>query len=107
MVLTLYQYVSIVTAALALAFGIIDIFLAIRKKRNVSLYKIIEKIPIFIDEAESCLGESHGVQKLVYVLSKIQNECVLQGVKYNKNEEAFKSIIEDILSTPQKKEEEK
>lgn len=102
MVLDYYQIATIVLAGLSFGFAIIDVFLALRKKRNASLYKVVQKIPGFITEAESCLGSSHGVQKLVYVLAKIQNECVLNGVKYD--EDAFKYEVEQILNTPQKKE---
>ena len=102
--LDVYQIATIALSGLAFGFGVIDVFLALRKKRNASLYKVVQKIPSFIAEAESCLGSSHGVQKLVYVLAKIQNECVLNGVKYD--EEAFKYEVEQVLSTPQKKQEE-
>ena len=102
MILDYYQIATIVLAGLSFGFAIIDVFLALRKKRNASLYKVVQKIPSFIAEAESCLGSSHGVQKLIYVLAKIQNECVLNGVKYD--EEAFKYEVEQILATPQKKE---
>ena len=97
MVLDYYQIATIVLAGLSFGFAIIDVFLALRKKRNASLYKVVQKIPGFITEAESCLGSSHGVQKLVYVLAKIQNECVLNGVKYLFNL-IFKSIF-IILNT--------
>lgn len=103
--LSVYQIATIVASGLALALGFIDVFLALRKKRNSSLYKVVQKIPSFIAEAESCLGAGHGVQKLVYVLAKIQNECVLHGVKYD--EEAFKYEVENILTTPTKKEDHK
>lgn len=100
MALTAYQIATIACSGLAFALGLFDVFLAVRKKRNSSLYKVVQKIPSFIAEAESCLGSSHGVQKLVYVLAKIQSECVMNGVKYD--EEAFKYEVENILSTPQK-----
>ena len=102
MVLDYYQIATIVLAGLSFGFAIIDVFLALRKKRNASLYKVVQKIPSFIAEAESCLGSAHGTQKLVYVLAKIQNECILNGVKYD--EEGFKYEVEQILATPQKKE---
>ena len=103
MKLDVYQVVSIVGCALACFFAVIDVLVSARKKRNVSLYKIMQKIPSFILEAESVLSSGSGSSKLAYVLARIQNECILHHVKYD--EEAFSKEIENVLSTPQKKEE--
>lgn len=102
MKLDVYQVVSIVGCALALFFAVIDVVVSARKKRNVSLYKIMQKIPGFILEAESILFNASGPSKLAYVLNCIQNACVMNHVKYNK--EAFTQEVENLLATPQKKE---
>lgn len=103
MVLDLYQIVSIVCAALAVFFATLDLILSLRKKRNVSLYKIVEKIPSFIMEAESVLVGNHtGEAKLNYVLNKIQSLCILNKVHYD--EVGFTEYVENVLQTPQRKE---
>lgn len=97
----LYQIISIVGCALACFFATIDVLVSIRKKRNVSLYKVMQKIPSFVIEAESVLSNCNGASKLAYVLNRIQNECLLTHVKYD--EKAFTQEVENVLSTPQKK----
>ena len=102
MVLDLYQIVSIVCAALAVFFATIDLLLSIRKKRNVSLYKIVEKIPGLVLEAESLFPSNSGASKLTYVLNQIKTLCVMNKVNYD--ETGFTEYIESVLSAPQKKE---
>lgn len=102
MVLDLYQIVSIVCAALAVFFATIDLILSLRKKRNVSLYKIVEKIPGIVLEAESLFPASSGASKLTYCLNQIKTLCVMNKVNYD--EPGFTGYIESVLAAPQKKE---
>lgn len=102
MVLDLYQIVSIVCAALAVFFATLDLILSLRKKRNVSLYKIVEKIPGLVLEADSIFPSGSGASKLAYVLSQIRTLCVMSKVTYD--EAGFTEYIESVLAAPQKKE---
>ena len=73
-----------------------------KNQKLVELAKIVQKLPNFIQEAESIFGAQTGSAKLAYVLNKVQIECITKKVDYN--EEQFKGEIENILCTPEKKE---
>lgn len=100
--LDIYQIVSIVCGALAVFFATVDLLLSLRKKRNVSLYKIVEKIPSLVLEADSLFPSGSGASKLAYVLTQIRTLCVMNKVNYD--EQGFTEYIESVLSAPQKKE---
>jgi len=72
------------------------------KKKRIELAKILQALPSYIKEAETIFGAKTGVAKLAYVLNKINIACIKANVDFD--EDQWKVEIEDILSTPQKKE---
>lgn len=70
------------------------------KAKDYNLLKILEKLPIYITEAEDLF--TNGKSKLAYVLQKVNLECLVNKTEYN--EEVIKTYIENILKTPKKKE---
>lgn len=75
-----------------------------KSNKLVELAKIAQKLPGYIQEAEQIFGGKTGTAKLAYVLNKVQIDCITKNIEYN--EEQFKGEIENILSTPEKKESE-
>lgn len=75
-----------------------------KKNELVELAKIVQKIPQFINEAEQIFKNENGKIKKNYVTKEIQNECLLKDIEYETRKEQFENEIENILSTPQKKE---
>ena len=67
--------------------------------KDNKFYKIIEKLPEYIQQAEEMFTK--GSNKLNFVLQKIHLDCIEKKIEYN--EELFQSYIEEILETPQKK----
>lgn len=101
MVETITLWTTIATSAV----GIISTLIAIlsnkkkaKSQRVVELAKIVQKLPGYIQEAESIFGAGTGTAKMAWVLSKAQMECLANKVNYN--EEQFKVEIENILATP-------
>lgn len=66
------------------------------------LYNISQNIPKYISDAEAIFkGDKLGVARLSYVLQQIKVDCMEHGVTYD--EDNYKQQIENIMSTPQKK----
>ncbi len=67
---------------------------------------ILEKLPDYINQAEaifpSSLYPKAGLVRLNYVLLLINKECWSNNIDFN--EDSWKAEIENILTTPQKKE---
>lgn len=98
-------WISIATTAIGIITTIISIVTNKSKTKSqklVELAKIVQKLPGYIQEAETIFGAGTGTAKMAYVLNKIQLDCITNKVEYN--EEQFKGEIENILSTPKKKE---
>ena len=98
-------WTTIITTAIGVITSIWGVVASKKKSKNqkfVELAKIVKKLPGYITESETIFGGGHGVAKISYVLNKVQMDCLRAKVEYN--EEQFKGEIENILSTPQKKE---
>ena len=65
--------------------------------------EIVQKIPELITQAELTVGSGNGALKKTLVLQQLQLMCAEKGI--NSNEQKFNEKIEEILLTPQKKEE--
>ena len=70
-----------------------------KANKDNKFYKIIEKLPEYICQAESMFTK--GSNKLNFVLQKIHLDCIEKKIEFD--EELFQSYIEEILETPQKK----
>ena len=94
-------WLPVVTAAIGAITTIITI-IANNKKKNaqkmVELAKVVQKLPEFINEAETIFGSGTGTAKMAYVLNKVQMACMQNNVEFNENQ--FKVEIEKILNTP-------
>lgn len=97
----LNNYPVLISAFVAVFGAIVSIVSFFRKRRDCSLSSILESIPYFISEIESCLPVGCGELKLQYVLERIQKQCSL--LHFSFDEEKFIKFIESVLSTPQKK----
>ncbi|UPW40907.1 hypothetical protein [Sigmofec virus UA08Rod_6125] len=93
---------SIVITATTTIIAIVKAKKENKKSKLVKLAKIVQQIPGLIAEAEQTLGSGTGKAKLRYVLNAIQIECLKAQIEYKEDE--IKVEIENILSTPQKKE---
>ena len=71
------------------------------KSKLVELAKIVQKIPIYIEQAEQVLGAGTGKAKLQYVLNQLKVDCTMANIEYD--EQGLTTEIENILKTPQKK----
>ena len=67
----------------------------------ILLNQVISNIPKYIKEAEAIFGGTNGLAKINYTLTKLQMDCVKNGVEFD--EDMFKGKFEEILETPQKK----
>lgn len=105
------EHYKILSIAASILIEIILTIILIFKKskfRDVSVTESLKnRLPEFISLAEKSFGSGHGVEKLNFVLAKVStfyklltgNDFVLDswiGAE-------IKALIEDILSTPQKK----
>lgn len=85
--------------------GILTIILAIVKKKPIT--EIIDNsaykdLILLVNEAESKFGAGNGSKKLDYVLSAF---CSVKGItKDSWNYVSIKNLVENILSTPERKE---
>lgn len=98
-------WTTIATSAISIVSTIIAIFTNKKKNKSqkiVTLAKIVQKLPEFIQEAEKIFGAGTGTAKKAWVLNKIQMECLQNKIEYNESEFGFE--IEKILTTPTKKE---
>lgn len=98
-------WISIATTAIGIITTIVSITTNKSKTKSqklVKLAKIVQKLPGYIQEAETIFGAGTGTAKMAYVLNKVQLDCITNKVEYS--EEQFKGEIENILSTPEKKE---
>ena len=98
-------WISIATTAIGIITTIISIVTNKSKTKSqklVELAKIVQKLPGYIQEAETIFGAGTGTAKMAYVLNKVQLDCIQNKVDYS--EEQFKGEIENILATPEKKE---
>ena len=99
------ETVTLWTTIAGSAVGIIATIIAIfsnkkkgKSQKLVELAKVVQKLPGYIQEAESIFGGGTGTAKMAWVLNKVQMECLTNKVEYN--EEDFKVEIENILATP-------
>lgn len=77
--------------------GCIFVVIFRRKSFIIQDYEIVSEIKYFINLAESKFGAGHGPEKLKYVLD-------LFSSKHGSWSYQILGIVEDMLSTPQKKE---
>lgn len=97
-------WTTIATTAISIITTVISVFANKNKNKSqklVELAKIVQKLPGYIQEAETIFGAGTGTAKMAYVLNKVQLDCITNKVEYN--EEQFKGEIENILTTPEKK----
>ena len=84
-------------------FLVLSFILQLVKKSKVKIYddSAMANLIEFVNEAESVYGAGHGKDKLLYVFNKYCDLHHIEktGLYFN----AIKSIVEAILSTPQKK----
>lgn len=69
----------------------------------VDLASIVQKIPDYINQAESMFGAERGAAKLSYVLQCLQLACLEADVSFEAYKDQLVFEIESVLSTPQKK----
>lgn len=94
-------WLPVITAAIGAITTIISIIASNKKNKAqklVELAKVVQKLPEYINEAETIFGGGTGIAKMTYVLNKVQTACMLNKVEYNENQ--FKVEIEKILATP-------
>ena len=100
----LRELLLIVSTAVSIG-GIVYSFIATilksKKSKSVKLAKILQVLPAYIQEAEAIFGAKTGVAKLAYVLNKVNMDCIKDRVDFNAEE--WTTEVEDILTTPQKK----
>jgi len=72
------------------------------KTKKLELAKIVKLIPDFVRDAEHYIGSGNGFAKLNYVLNKLHILCIEKGLDFD--EDAFTYEVENVLSTPTKKE---
>lgn len=104
------SWYQIVVYALCFVCYVISVFF-IRKtgKRNraladlVDIAAIVQKIPDYVNQAESMFGAERGAAKLSYVLQCLQLACLESGVSFEAYREELSNEVEAVLSTPQKK----
>lgn len=97
------EYGTYIVSALIILFDLV-FFPVLKSKLNAkdkdsALLKVLEKLPDYITEAESLF--SVGKSKLAFVLQKVHLDCLSSGTEYN--ESKITSYIENILTTPNKK----
>lgn len=105
----LYYLIIGVEFCFSLMFLIINFCVSNKKNKiiqddtkQIKYLSIAHNLADYIKEAESLFGAGNGAAKLNYVLNKIHILCLEQGLNYS--EDVFKTDVETILSTPQKKE---
>ena len=94
-------WLPVITAAIGAITTIISIIASNKKNKAqklVELAKVVQKLPEYINEAETIFGTGTGTAKMAYVLNKVQMACMQNKVEYNENQ--FKVEIEKILATP-------
>lgn len=69
----------------------------------VMLSQVYDDLPKYIEEAETLFGSGFGLAKMTYVLTKVQSQCLAYSLPYN--EDIIKTKVENILATPQSKNE--
>lgn len=105
MIETVTFWTTIATTAIGVITTIISIIISKSKTKSeklVQIAKIAQKLTGYIAEAETIFGAGTGTAKMAYALNKVQMDCLRSKVDYN--EEQWKEEIENILTTPQKKE---
>lgn len=95
------NYSILISGFVAVLGAIISILSFFRERRNKALSEIVQDIPSFIAQIESCFPVGNGDIKLQYVLDHIREECSSLGFRFNRD--YFVTLVESILSTPQKK----
>lgn len=118
----LLLFLNIAIAVVSLLFALVMLFKSIRniktsktqaeREKAISstlesveqIYNIFDKVPSFISQAETLFGNGNGERKNYFVMKEIENECIKRKVDFDANKDKFMSTIENILSTPQKKE---
>lgn len=73
-----------------------------KNNKDVLLSNLKVGLATFIAEAEDLFGAGNGAAKLNYVLNKVHIKCLELSLPYDEVE--FKKCVEEILATPQKKE---
>lgn len=62
---------------------------------------LLQGLPAKISEVEEIIGDGNGSAKKHLVVSDAYSECLLKGVELSKD--AISEAVENILDTPQKK----
>lgn len=94
--------VSTAVSIVGIVYSVIATILKSKKTKSVKLAQIMQTLPSYIKEAETVFGGNTGAAKLVYVLNKVCIDCIKNHLDYNQDDWTVE--IEEILSTPQKKE---
>lgn len=102
MLTNVLQWGGIVIAAASITIAVYKAIKEGKKDKLVKLAKVVQEIPNAVIEAEQILGNGTGKAKLTYVLNKLNIKCLQFGIKYD--ETALTQEIENVLATPQKKE---
>lgn len=101
-----FQTVSILALA---CLDLIIFILTLVKKRNkvkLTLTDVYDYIPTVISYAERIIGAGKGTEKLAFCLTLIKDFMLSHGYSLKDFEDHdFSSYIEEVLSTPQKKNE--
>ena len=102
MIAKILQIMPIIAAAGSIAVAIVKTIKAGKKDKIIKLAKVVKAIPGLVIEAEEVLGSGTGRAKLTYVLNQLNIKCLQSGIDFD--EAGLKAEVENVLSTPQKKE---
>lgn len=99
----IYTIVSAAIAVIGIIYSIIATIKNSKKSKTNSLAHIYHQLPEIIKTAEELVqGDGQGLAKLNYVLNTVHMKCIESGLSFN--EDDWSAEIENILSTPEKKE---
>jgi hypothetical protein len=96
--------ISGVITLVLLIIGVITIILDKKLSTSEKISKIKDCLPDIILKVEEMFGRGNGSLKKEYALVETQKQCIAQKVKLTPElMEELSQNIEEILSTPQKK----
>jgi len=100
--MTAFNIASIVVGIITIGVIVVGCYALDRKdKAKERLMEVLTALAKYVEEAERLFGSGKGSAKLEYVIAKVQMECIEKHVKLSID--AIKDHIEQILSTPHKK----
>lgn len=99
------EIISIVLGALTILLGIILTLIDTKLTKKEKLENIIASLPTIITKVEQIFGGGNGDLKKEYALIEVQKACIASKLKIDDATiENLSQKIEEILTTPQKKE---